>query len=153
MVAERKEENMKDVTKKKAFAGILVAAVLALCLTLVGCGGSDNNSNSSGGTTEIPEEVKAWAGAWQSKSEIVPGAGEQETEAYVVNLNIDKTFTVTEDGVELYAGTWEPDANSPVAGNAKIDGDKEVRLELAANNTKLIFDGLENGAKKIICVR
>lgn len=152
---------MKDVTKKKFSVSVLVVAMLVLCLALVGCGGDNNSSSSSSGgsdsssnsssSNEIPEDMLNWVGAWQSKSEIVSGAGEQETEAYTITFNIDGTFEVAEDGSELYAGTWEP--GEGINGEAKTSDGDDVRLELAANNTKLIFDGMESGLKKIICVR
>lgn len=143
---------MKGVTKKKFSVGVLVVALLVLSLALVGCGGSgsDNESNNNA-TNEIPDEMLNWVGSWVSKSEVVPGQGEVDNGDYTVTFNVDNTFAVEEAGTVIYDGTWEPAEG--VNGTAKTSSGENIRLELAANNTKMIFDGSESGAKKIICVR
>ncbi len=120
----------------------LVAALLALCLGLVACGGSSNSSTGSSGATgaeteapaepeaggeEAAEEEAAEAGEGGEEVESEPAPSGQARKAEKVEI---VEFTYSPDPVVVQVGgkvTWKNDDNAPHTATAD-DGSFETGI-------------------------
>ena len=119
----------------------LASCILALCLALVGCGGS----GGSGGKSEDPAVAakKAFTGTWDmvemTQGDDVTGPDDIETlkalgmEVYL-NLNEDGTADFVIFG-EPVKGTWK--ASSPTAGTLELG---TSQLDMTISDSQLKFE-------------
>jgi plastocyanin len=93
----------------------LAAALLALSLGLVACGGSSDSSTGSSVATEAASE--AGAGATEAESETAPSGQARKAEKVEI-----AEFTYSPDPVVVQVGgkvTWRNDDNPPHTATAK----------------------------------
>ena len=119
---------------KKRFA-LAFAAVIALCLALVGCGGSDSADNKANfvGTWEVYE--------MQQGDEIITSddVAILKESGYVVTLELGDDGSFSFDmGGDVSEGTWE--ATSATEAKATVDG-QEILMMLEDGKLTMTQDG------------
>jgi len=119
----------------------LMACMFALCLALVGCGGSGGSG---------ADAKAAWVGTWDlvemEESGQVTGREDLET---LKSLGLDVYLEINQDGTgslvlfgESMSGTWE--AKSATEGTFTLEGQK---IDMKIADSKLTMD--QNGAKLV----